>query len=137
MTDPQDNPGGGSELLIYRSDDGKSHIQVRLEDKTVWLPQGLMAELFQTTPRLSAHPGDIRPGRRLRRGAAGVAALLRDDAEQDALRGRWHDGGRDRTAQGRCPQGQHGRDITKTDKKVEEGGSVAEPQDARYGRMRP
>ena len=38
-----------SELLFYSSEDGKSKIEVRLENKTVWLSQMQMVELFQTT----------------------------------------------------------------------------------------
>jgi hypothetical protein len=38
-----------SELLFYSSDDGKSKIEVRLENETVWLSQTQMLELFQTT----------------------------------------------------------------------------------------
>ena len=40
-----------SELLFYQAEDGKSRIEVRLEDENVWLTQRLMAELFQTTPQ--------------------------------------------------------------------------------------
>jgi len=31
---------------IYQTEDGRTRIQVRLEDETVWLTQKLMAELF-------------------------------------------------------------------------------------------
>jgi hypothetical protein len=42
-------PGGGnrSEIILYQTEDGKSRIEVRLQDETVWLSQKLMAELFQ------------------------------------------------------------------------------------------
>jgi hypothetical protein len=40
-----------SELLIYQTDDGKTRIEVRLENETVWLTQKLMAELFQKNVR--------------------------------------------------------------------------------------
>ena len=40
-----------SDILIYQAEDGKTRIDVRLEDETVWLPQASMAELFQTTPQ--------------------------------------------------------------------------------------
>ena len=46
MKVPRDRPDGKSEILIYQSEDGKSRIQVRLQEDTVWLPQALMAELF-------------------------------------------------------------------------------------------
>jgi hypothetical protein len=41
----------GSEILLYQTEDGRSEIQVRLEDGTVWLTQAQMADLFQTTPQ--------------------------------------------------------------------------------------
>lgn len=40
-----------SEIIIYQTEDGKTRLEVRLENETVWLPQRLMAELFQTTPQ--------------------------------------------------------------------------------------
>jgi hypothetical protein len=40
-----------SEILIYQTEDGRTCIQVRLEDETVWLTQKLMAELFQKNVR--------------------------------------------------------------------------------------
>ncbi len=38
-----------SEFLLYRSDDGKIRINVRLEDNTVWLTQADMVALFQSS----------------------------------------------------------------------------------------
>ncbi len=38
-----------TELIIYQSEDGKTRIEARLEDETVWLTQAQLAELFQTT----------------------------------------------------------------------------------------
>lgn len=38
-----------SEILFYKTEDGKSGIEVRVEGETVWLTQLQMAELFQTT----------------------------------------------------------------------------------------
>jgi len=40
-----------SELILYQTADGKTKVEVRLQDETVWLSQKLMAELFQTTPQ--------------------------------------------------------------------------------------
>ena len=37
------------QFLLYKAEDGKIKIDVRLEDETVWLTQQMMAELFQTT----------------------------------------------------------------------------------------
>lgn len=37
------------EILIYQSEDGLTHIEVKMEDETVWLTQQQMAELFHTS----------------------------------------------------------------------------------------
>lgn len=43
-------------LVLYQTEDGKTRIEVRLQDETVWLTQKLMAELFQTTKQnISLH----------------------------------------------------------------------------------
>ncbi|MHC1738978.1 MAG: virulence RhuM family protein [Ignavibacteriaceae bacterium] len=45
-----------SELLLYQTEDGKTQIDVRLEDETVWLNQNQMVELFQSTKQnISLH----------------------------------------------------------------------------------
>jgi hypothetical protein len=40
-----------SQIIIYRTENGQTKLDVRLENETVWLTQKLMAELFQTTPQ--------------------------------------------------------------------------------------
>ena len=40
-----DNRG---KIVIYQIKDGKTYIDVKLENETVWLNQAQMAELFQT-----------------------------------------------------------------------------------------
>ena len=40
-----------SQIIIYQTESGKTKIDVRFQDETVWLTQKLMAELFQTTPQ--------------------------------------------------------------------------------------
>ena len=40
-----------SQIIIYQTETGKTKLDVRLENETVWLTQKLMAELFQTTPQ--------------------------------------------------------------------------------------
>jgi len=37
------------ELVIYRTDDGRAEIQLRVDGETAWLTQAEMAELFDTT----------------------------------------------------------------------------------------
>ena len=40
-----------SGLLLYRTEDGRTRVEVRLQDETVWMTQATMAELYQTTPQ--------------------------------------------------------------------------------------
>ena len=44
-------PKKPSNILIYQTEDGQTRIDVRLEEKTVWLSQKMMAELFQKDVR--------------------------------------------------------------------------------------
>ena len=37
-----------NQIVVYQTDDEQTHIDVRLENETVWLTQAQMAELFQT-----------------------------------------------------------------------------------------
>ena len=39
------------ELILYQTEDGRTRIECRFEQETLWLTQALMAELFQTTPQ--------------------------------------------------------------------------------------
>ena len=36
-------------IIIYQSEDGKIRLDVRLEDKTVWLTQQQMADLYRSS----------------------------------------------------------------------------------------
>lgn len=40
-----------SEMILYKTEDGKIKLEVRLENENMWLTQAAMAELFQTTPQ--------------------------------------------------------------------------------------
>jgi hypothetical protein len=40
-----------SSIVLYQTEDGRTRVQCRFEDETIWLTQALMAELFQTTPQ--------------------------------------------------------------------------------------
>jgi hypothetical protein len=40
-----------SEFLLYQTEDGRTRIQCRFENETLWLTQAQIAELFQTTPQ--------------------------------------------------------------------------------------
>ncbi len=49
-----------SELILYQTEDNQTHIEVRLEDETVWLSQAQMVELFQRDQSvISRHIGNI------------------------------------------------------------------------------
>ena len=37
------------EIIIYRTEDGRTQLEVRLENENVWLSQQQMSELFQTS----------------------------------------------------------------------------------------
>jgi hypothetical protein len=69
-TAPKDtfaDPNGG-EILLYQTEDGKTRVEVRLQEETVWLNQKQLAELFQTSvPNINMHirnifqEGELRP----------------------------------------------------------------------------
>jgi hypothetical protein len=44
---PAAAPGG--EVILYQTEDGRTRVECRFADETLWLSQALMAELFQTT----------------------------------------------------------------------------------------
>lgn len=49
-----------SQIIIYKTDDGRTKIDVRFENETVWLSQNALAELFQTTKNnISQHVKNI------------------------------------------------------------------------------
>lgn len=46
-----DNEPPQSSIILYQTEDGRTRIQCRFENETLWLTQALIAELFQTTPQ--------------------------------------------------------------------------------------
>src|SRR5258706_7322745 len=40
-----------SSIILYQTEDGRTRVQCRFEDETVWLTQALLAELFQKDVR--------------------------------------------------------------------------------------
>ncbi len=46
-----DKPMPKSEFILYQTEDGRTRIQCRFDDETLWLTQAQIAELFQTTPQ--------------------------------------------------------------------------------------
>jgi hypothetical protein len=44
------------EFVLYQTEDGQTRIEVRLSHETIWLPQRLIAELFQVSvPTVNEH----------------------------------------------------------------------------------
>lgn len=37
------------EIIIYQTDDGSTHIDVKMEDETIWLTQAQLVQLYQTS----------------------------------------------------------------------------------------
>ena len=49
-----------NEIIIYQTQDGKTKIDVKIENETVWLTQAQMTELFETTKQnVSLHIKNI------------------------------------------------------------------------------
>ena len=46
-----DQPAPRSEIVLYQTEDGRTRIQCRLENETLWLTQAQIAELFEVTPQ--------------------------------------------------------------------------------------
>lgn len=57
---PAKPPEKRSEIILYQTEDGRTRIEVRLEDESVWLTQIMMADLFQTSvPNINIHIRNI------------------------------------------------------------------------------
>jgi len=49
MSEKEGNAAPDTDIIFYQTEDGKSRIQVQLQDGTVWLNQRLLAELYQVS----------------------------------------------------------------------------------------
>lgn len=74
MNAQDESPAPRSEMLLYRSDDARTRIEVRLEGDNVWLAQKQIAELFQVAvPTVNEHlanafdEGELEPERTIRK----------------------------------------------------------------------
>lgn len=57
-----------SQIIIYKTRDGKTKLQVKFEGETVWLSQAQVTELFETTKQnISLHIRNIFEERELSR----------------------------------------------------------------------
>jgi len=70
--DNDNQPGG--EIPLYQREDGRTRIECRFEDNTLWLSQALMAQLFQVAvPTVNEHlkgiygDGELRPEATIRK----------------------------------------------------------------------
>ncbi len=55
-----DNQPPQSSIILYQTQDGRTRIECRFENETIWLTQALIAELFQKDVRtISEHLGNI------------------------------------------------------------------------------
>lgn len=62
------------EILLYQTEDGRTRIECRFENETLWLSQAMMADLFQVTiPTINEHlkgiyaEGELEPDPTIRR----------------------------------------------------------------------
>ena len=69
-----DEPLPQSEIILYQTEDGRTRVQCRFENETVWLTQKLMADLFQIGVGTVNHhlkaifaEGELMPGATIRR----------------------------------------------------------------------
>lgn len=87
---PPDNsqPPGKGQFLVYPTEDGRTKIEVRLENETVWLTQQHMAELFQTTQQnISLHLQNIYQEGELLAGATHKECLsVRREGDRNVTR---------------------------------------------------
>jgi len=60
-------PKPDSDLILYQTEDGRTRIQCRFENETVWLTQAQLAELFETTKQnIGQHIQNVFKERELR-----------------------------------------------------------------------
>ncbi|NIA13399.1 MAG: hypothetical protein GWP08_04905, partial [Nitrospiraceae bacterium] len=78
----------GSQILIYQPEDGRTRIDVRLEDETVWLTQAGIAELYQTTPQnITLHIRTIyREGEQEERATCKKCLQVRQEGDRQVRR---------------------------------------------------
>ena len=61
-----DKPTPAGEIVLYQTEDGRTRIECRFENETIWLSQALIAELFQKDVRtINEHLKNIYKDREL------------------------------------------------------------------------
>ena len=72
-----DEPLPQSGIILYQTEDGRTRIQCRFENKTLWLTQVQIAELFQTSvPNINLHLKAIYAENELTEGATIKSCLM-------------------------------------------------------------
>lgn len=46
-----ENPLASGEIIVYQTEDGRTRVECRFAEETIWMSQALIADLFQTTPQ--------------------------------------------------------------------------------------
>ena len=73
-----------SNIIIYQSENGKTHVEVKLEENTVWLTQQQMADLFGVKqPAISKHLKNIFDSGELNKDS--VYSILEYTASDDKI----------------------------------------------------
>ena len=76
-------------LILYETEDGKSRIQLRAEENTVWLTQLEIAELFNATKQnISLHLKNIFKDGELAPWSVGAASVVKESLTVQSLRNR-------------------------------------------------
>jgi hypothetical protein len=72
-----DEPTPQSSIVLYQTEDGRTRVECRFENETIWLTQALIAELFQTTvANVNIHLKSIYEERELEQGATVKSYLI-------------------------------------------------------------
>jgi len=77
-----------SSMILYQTEDGRTRIQCRFENETIWLTQALIAELFQKDVRtINEHLGNIFEEGELSRSATiRKFRIVRQEGVRDVVR---------------------------------------------------
>jgi len=88
----RDLPESTDEIILYRTEDGKTRLEVQFQGETVWLSQAQMSELFQTTKQnVSLHIQNIYDERELERtGTVKESLTVRQEGNRRVSRGVEH-----------------------------------------------
>jgi hypothetical protein len=83
-----DESGPQSSIVLYQTEDGRTRIECRFENETIWLTQALIAALFQTSvPNVNIHLKSVYEEGELDEGATVKSYLIvRSEGERQVSR---------------------------------------------------